>query len=70
MTDSAALCTLIKEKGLKYKYIAQKLGITPYGLKLKIDNRSEFKASEISCLCEILNIINLSEREQIFFRKE
>lgn len=56
----------IKEKGYKLKFIAEKLGLTPYGLALKLNGKNEFKWSEI---LEISNILNLDEKEkkEIFF---
>lgn len=70
MTDTNKLRSIIKSSGLKQMYIAEKLGITSYGLKLKIDNKTEFKSTEISILCKILNIGTLKEKEEIFFAKE
>ena len=67
MTDTAELRQVIKDSGLKLEFIAQKLGLTRFGLQKKIENNSEFKASEILLLCEILNITSLRRREQIFF---
>ena len=67
MTDTAELRQVIKDSGLKLEFIAQKLGLTRFGLQKKIENITEFKASEILELCEILNITSLRRREQIFF---
>lgn len=68
MTDTAKLRTIIKESGLKYEYIAESLGITYQGLKNKIENIREFKASEIVRMCDILNISE--RRDEIFFAKQ
>lgn len=67
LTDSERLEQIIKESGLKKSYIARQLKLSPYGLQLKINNRHEFKASEIIELCGILGISSLREREAIFF---
>lgn len=67
MTDGTALRQLIADKGIKLKFIAEKLGISPYGLTLKLDGKNEFKAREIATMCEILNITSLKEKERIFF---
>lgn len=67
MTDTKKLKAIIKESGLKYDYIAKKLGLTYQGLKNKIENVREFKASEIVQLC---NILNISERKDEFFFAE
>ena len=50
MTDTLKLRRRIEASGLKYKAIAQKLGITAYTLQLKIDNDNEFKVSEVEAL--------------------
>ena len=51
MTDSKELRRLIEEKGFKLKYVAERLGLSSYGLSLKIDNKQEFNiAMFILCL--------------------
>lgn len=67
MTNSKLLRALIDEKGFKLKYVAEKLGLSPYGLQLKIDNKQEFKTSEVAVLCDILEITSLKKKEEIFF---
>jgi hypothetical protein len=66
MTDTKLLRNLIDASGLKYKYIAKKLGLSAYGLQLKIENDNEFKASEITKFCEILNL-DMQTRDKVFF---
>lgn len=68
MTDTKELRQRIEASGLKYKYIAQKLGITPYTLQLKIDNDNEFKVSEVDALAGLLGL-SLREKDAIFFAK-
>lgn len=68
LTDTVALRLLIQRSGLKYKYIAQVLGITPYALQRKIDNYNEFKVSEVDSLCNLLGI-SLVQKDQIFFSR-
>ena len=70
MTDSAALRQLIADKGIKLKFIAEKLGISPYGLTLKLDGKNEFKVREVAIMCEILGITSLKEKERIFFAQK
>ena len=65
MTDSIALKELIKSRGLKLKYVANHLG-----LSLKLNNRQEFKTSEIVALCELLEIKSLKEKEALFFKNK
>lgn len=67
MTNSKALRSLIESKGLKMKFVADYLGLSSYGFQLKVDNRREFKTSEVSALCELLKIYSLEEKEHIFF---
>ena len=67
MTNSEMLKQFIAKSGLKYKFIAQKLKLSYYGLQKKIDGKHEFKASEISTLCSLLRIETAKERDSIFF---
>ncbi|MGL6198688.1 MAG: hypothetical protein ACRC3H_07105 [Lachnospiraceae bacterium] len=69
MTDTERLRNLISESGLKYTYIAEKLGITRYALMNKINNISEFKSGEIAAMCDVLRVKSLTEKERIFFAK-
>lgn len=66
MTDTNALRSKIETKGLKYKAIAENLGITPYCLQRKINNENEFKVSEVDKLSNMLGL-TLQEKEAIFF---
>ena len=70
MTDTLRLRERIKDSGLKYQYIADKMGLSRFGLMKKIENETEFKTSEVEKLCEILSIDSLDERMAIFFAKE
>lgn len=67
MTDTVALKKKIDESGYKQSYIAEKMGLTSFGFANKVNNKTEFKSSEIKLLCEILNISSLREKESIFF---
>lgn len=67
MTNSKALRCLIERNGLKMKYVADYLGLSSYGFQLKVDNRREFKTSEVAALCDLLKINSLEEKESIFF---
>ncbi len=69
MTNSSMLKEKIQDSGLIKAWILRQLGIKSYAtLRAKINNKSNFTASEIDKLCEILNI-NRSQREAIFFAK-
>ena len=67
MTNTELLEEKITKSGLKKSYIAKAIGLSPYGLTLKIRNINEFKASEIEKMCNLLSIDNLEERCAIFF---
>jgi len=68
MTDTNALRSIIADSGLKYKAIAEIMGLTPYALQMKIDNETEFKASEIDTLANTL--MDMQQRDSIFFCKK
>lgn len=69
MTDSKELSEVIEKSGLKIIHIASVLGLSREGLYKKINNQTEFKASEIVRLQEILNISN-EKRDEIFFNSK
>ena len=66
MTNTTMLRSKIEESGYKLRFIAKQLGITYQGFLKKINNETEFKASEIQGLKELLNLSD-DERDQIFF---
>ena len=70
MTNTAELKKIIDESGIKKKHIAQRLGLSYYGLQLKIEGKNEFKQKEITVLCDILNIDSLKQKDRIFFTQE
>lgn len=68
MIDSEKLNGKIDASGMKRKFIAEKLGLSPYGLAKKISNENEFKVSEVEKICNILHLTP-HEREDIFFAR-
>lgn len=67
MTDTDRLNKAIEDSGMKINVILEKMGIKSYAtLKAKIENRQEFKASEIAKLCEILHL-DADTMNEIFF---
>ena len=69
MTNTEMLRDTIKAKGMKYNYVAEQLGITPYALQKKIDNENDFWAREIYVLTSVLGL-SRKERDEIFFAKD
>jgi plasmid maintenance system antidote protein VapI len=67
MTDTKELKTRITDSGLKLTAIAEALGLTRQALWNKIENVSEFKASEIAALADILHLTE-NEVTNIFLR--
>lgn len=70
MTDTELLKKKINESGLRFNFIAEKLGLSRSGLYQKINGNNEFTQSEIVKLCEILNIKSIQERQVIFFKRD
>ena len=66
MTDTEKLKGKIRASGLRFGYVAEQIGLTPAGFYKKMQNVTEFKASEIQKLCDILKIDD-RERSSIFF---
>ena len=56
----------IDQSGLKMAYVAERLGLTYQGFKKKLDGDTEFKASEIAILKDVLNLSDV-EVQDIFF---
>ena len=56
----------IDQSGLKLTYVAERLGISYQGLKKKLDGDTEFKASEIAILKDVLNLSD-ADVQDIFF---
>lgn len=61
MTNTAYLRSIIVKNGIKQDELARKIGISPTTFSYKMNNKQDFKASEIKGLCEILKIDNVKE---------
>lgn len=66
-TNTSKLKARIIEMGLTQEQIAKILNISYQTLSYKINNKTDFKASEIQTLCEILNI---TDKDKYFFCSE
>lgn len=66
MTNTAMLKDKIASSGLKSKKIAEIMGITAVSLSKKTHNVTEFKASEIESLSQILRL-SVKDKNEIFF---
>ena len=59
----------IDQAGFKLTYVAERCGLTYQGLKKKLDGDTEFKASEIAVLKDMLNLSD-AEVHDIFFNDD
>ena len=59
----------IDQAGFKLTYVAERCGLTYQGLKKKLDGDTEFKASEIAVLKDMLNLSD-AEVQDIFFNDD
>lgn len=69
MINTELLRQKIDESGYRFSWIAKQLNLSPYGLRKKVDGENEFKVSEVSKICKLLNISD-EGRESIFFCKK
>ncbi len=66
MTDVEKLRGIIDDSGISITAIAAKIGISREGLYKKIQGETEFKASEIAKMKEILHLDD-ETRDAVFF---
>ena len=64
--DELLLRKIIKNKGMKYQFIADKLGISRETLHNKITGKSEFTVTEMRGLTDILKL-EFEEIQSVFF---
>lgn len=69
MTNVKLLAAKIKESGLKKGYIAEQLGISKASLTSLLNNKVEFKTSQLVVMCRLLNITDNEEVKAIFFTR-
>lgn len=67
MTNTLKLRALLVENNLTNEEIAKKLGISKQSFSMKINNKREFRVSEINKLSALLNLSNPSDIMTIFF---
>ena len=67
MTDTRKLNAYVTMSGLSRVDVANRMGLSLNSLGLKINNKVEFKASEIYKLC---NILGITDKDSIFFVEE
>lgn len=67
MTDTLEFEIALKKTGITKKALAKALAISEMSLYKKINNITEFKASELSKLYDILDLKTLEDQQKIFF---
>lgn len=68
MVNTALLKNEIKKSGKKYKHLADKIGIVPYSLSKKIENKAPFYTEEVKILCDEIGINDKDLMLAIFFK--
>lgn len=63
MTNESALRQVIDRSGFKIGFIASEIGLTRSGFYRKLRNETEFKASEIAKLIELLQLSSVEVRD-------
>ena len=66
MTDTKKLRDKLEMSGYKLRFVASKMGISYQAFLKKINNETEFKASEIHILSILLSLSE-EEKQSIFF---
>jgi len=66
LTDSEKLKAKIRDSGYRIRFLAEQLGISYQALYNKVDNKTQFLASEIMRFSDLLNLTP-EERDDIFF---
>lgn len=66
MTNGKLLKEIAKAKHFTIQDLAAALGLTRQGLSKKIENKSEFRISEVTKLSEILELSE-KQKQEIFF---
>lgn len=67
LNEFIQLRELVEKNGLKIKYVASELGVTPQGLHNKLSGKTEFTHTEIRKLGELLGT---SDVNRIFFAQK
>lgn len=67
MTNTLKLKALLLLNGLNQEDLAKYLGLSKQAINMKINNKRAFRLTEISKICDLLNIDNVQERFAIFF---
>lgn len=67
MTNTLEFEIALKRSKLSKRDVATKLNLSLMGLYKKMNNITEFKASELAALYELLNLKTFEDQQKIFF---
>lgn len=67
MINTELLRERIHKAGYTESFVADHLKISDTLLSRKMNNTSEFMTNEVQSLCALLGIVELSDKEDIFF---
>ena len=59
----------IAESGIKKKYIAKQFNISVQALSKKLNGTTKISTDDAVKFCEVLNITDATERDEIFLQK-
>lgn len=66
MTDSKAFKAYILERGWTMEHLAEELGIALSSLSYKVNNRRQFRPTEIVAIKKLLDMTS-EDRDRLFF---
>ena len=67
--QQAELKEAIKKSGYRMDFLAKSLGLSYQGFYNKVNAETDFRISEIKCLCDLLKLSD-TEMCKIFFDKQ
>lgn len=67
MTDTKLLLKVLENKGMTQAKLAKAIGISRQSMCYKVNNKREFKPSEMNKILEALGITDYELKERIFF---
>ena len=67
MTNTKEFDVALVRSGITKKEVAKQLGLSEMGLYKKVNNITEFKASELAKLYSLLDLRTMEQQQRIFF---
>lgn len=68
MANCELLKALIEERGIKQRFLAQRIGVSDKKMH-ELLNGGRWRLDEVVAICSVLNL-NKKQREEIFFGQE